>query len=918
MINRLIDYDQNINYFLVKETAETIGITFQLNRKEVSLLEDILSNYHEMFSRLESPGRYKKDNFAMKEIKKACDGDWNNYMKGVCSYSSLNKSFILAIDNSNRPKHIKQSIVHTVTRLGEFYYLTDSEMSDLTEDINQFIEAGDCCLFANDGPYGIRPLRDSLEKDIIDKKDSVQQYVRSNSHEPVVDPQKILAAMAHIRAWMIERNLNKVPEWVRGFIQICQEIKEECRAMNEKDFQDGIPEELIITKRSGFCLNKEPWFREMNQRNGLPSWKNPEGSYLYGGLNYPFSKNYTKHMREIKDWDMNRVYYSIGKGPWWKVRYVGQPPAHYQNLAEYGARIVKDTVKRHTKNRKLNKTDRWKRELEDISCINIYDNYGELKEMVNGMVDGYAQDFNSYSDYLNRNCFDWIMNYLWGMPAWFRKIINHLMSMPVSINGKDYSYLHGSVMGVKLNFLLITFANALMWVISNIISKTEDKAKFMGDDFLSVHHSRNYTEFEKRVRYEVCSYFNCVINKSKTETLSDQGYVSFCKRYFNKDGYQITGLGGEYSLKMKPFLNDISVWENVCYHNDIPLREEQVNSMVQLWSKYMSISYNQFHHKGDPDLGQMASILKKIPFYYGGWSLEEADQELEAILLQSVIATVQIIFEDVYGDLSSSSLNRIREFLRHEMDDYRSNPYYKVLQKSSSYSEDYERIQGYIDDVMNIVSRQHYDLEELQRARASAQRLMEIVLQRDSKLANSSSTKNRISYHFDQDRVSKIRYGYFEESLAKREDFCRSSIIDHSVLKEIIDEEDFSNSIRKYMGYVKAKNASGCIVKTYFDAVGYGYLAMKITRENADGSKVELKKRITSPDSNYKKAYLYKGEWHGDFLWYDDLTADEKTVLNYLTKSKTKSMIRHVEQALEVEVDSMVNYLLNRLTELLD
>lgn len=369
---------------------------------------------------------------------------------------------------------------------------------------------------------------------------------------------------------------------------------------------------------------------------------------------------------------------------------------------------------------------------------------------------------------------------------------------------------------------------------------------------------------------------------------------------------------------MKPFLNDISVWENVCYHNDIPLREDQVDAMVQLWSKYMSLSYNRFYHKGDPDLGQMASILKKIPFYYGGWSLEEADQELEAILLQSVVATVQVIFEDVYEDLSSDALNRIRNFLCQEMDDYTNNPYYKVLHRASSYSEDYERIQGHIDDVMNVVSKQHYDLEELQRARFSAQRLMEIVLQRDSKLANSSSTKNRIAYHFDQDRVSKIRYGYFEASLAGREDFYRSSIIDHSILKESMEEKELSKSIREYMKYVRAKNTSGSLAKTYFDAAGCGYLAMRVLRKNADGSVRELKKRITSSDSYYRKAEYYNGEWHGDFLWYNDLTEEEKIVWGCLNLPKTRNMIKHVEQALGQEVEGMMTYLLNRLTELLD
>jgi len=918
MINHLINYDMNINYFLVEETTQTIKITFRLNEKETDMLKEVLNIYYEMFSKLESPARYSQDNFAMKEVKNICEQDWNNYMKGIPEYSNLNGKFILEIDKSERPKHIKQSIIHTVTRIGEFYYLTDKEMAELTEDINQFIEAGDCCLFANNGPYGVIPLSKSLEEDIFDKEGSIKQYIQKNSHEPILEPSQIIEALSQIRKWMLERDLSKIPKWARGFIQINQEIKENCGKMKEDDFKDGIPADLIMTKRSGFCLNKEKWFREMCQRYHLPSWKNPEGSYLYGSKNYPFKNDYIKNMRGIKEWDMNCIYYSIGKGPWWKVRYVGQPPAHYQNLAEYGARIIKNSIKRHTKGRKDRKKDFLGRELEDISSINIYDNYKELKEMINGMVDGYAQDFSAYSDYLNRNSFDWIMKYLWGMPKWYRDIINHLMSLPVLINGKSYKYLHGSVMGIKLNFLLITFSNALMWTISNIITGTEDKAKFMGDDFLSVHNQREYTRKEKNIRYEVCSYFNCVINKSKTETLSDQGYVSFCKRYFNKEGYQITGLGGEYCLKMKPFLNDISVWENVCYHNDIPLRKDQVDAMAQLWSKYVVISYNKFHHSNDPDLGQMVTILRKIPFYYGGWSLEEADQELEAILLQSVISTVQVIFKDVYEDLSSNSLNRIRDFLRHEMDDYENNPYYINLQKASSYSEDYDRIKEFIDNIMIVMNQRSYSLDELQKARFSAQRLMEIVLQRDSKLSNSSSTKNRIAYKFDQDRVSKIRYGYFQESLTNRENLYRSSIIDNSVLKDSMSNEELSQSIRNYMKYVEAKNRSGSTAKTYWDAVGNAYIAMRVLRTDDDGTIHEMKKRLTSEDSYYQMARCRGGKWEGSFVWYEDLTEDEKLVYRYLRRSSAYKVIDHIERVLNKQIDSMKTYLLNRLTDLIE
>lgn len=918
MTDRLIDYYHNINFFLVDETAATIGVTFRLTAEEVSLLSRILMNYYNLFSRLESPGKYQEDKEHMKAIKKMCEEDWNNYMKRKHQYSNLNHDFIMVVDKSDRPAHIKQSIVHTITRIGEFYYLTDNEMSQLAEDIDQFIEAGDCCLFANNGPYGSVPLSEILEEDIINKEDSVKKYISLNSHNPVIDSNQIIDALLTIRGWMKERDLEKIPRWVRGFIQICQEIKEDCRHMKEEDFRDGIPDDLIMTKRSGFCLNKERWFRDMCQKHGLPSWKNPEGSYLYGGQNYPFSEKYRKHMREIRDWDMNRIYYSIGKGPWWKVRYVGQPPAHFQNLAEYGARIVKKAIKRHTKNRNTGRTDRWNRSLEDISLINIYDNFKELKNMINGMIDGYAQDFTAYSDYLNRNSFEWIMKYLWGMPKWFRDIINHLMSLPVSINGKDYHYLHGSVMGIKLNFLLITFANALMWVISNIISGTEDKAKFMGDDFLSINYSRNYSEYEKNVRYEVCSYFNCVINKSKTETLSDQGYISFCKRFFNREGYQITGLGGEYCLKMKPFLNDISVWENVCYHNDIPLRDDQVKAFIQIWSKYISISYNKFYQKGDPDLGQMLSILKKIPFYYGGCSLEEADQELESILLQSVISTVQIILEDVYEDLSSNSLNKIRNFLRSEMDDYTNNPYYKILDRASSYSEDYDRIRGYIEDVMNILQKSSFDLDELQRARYSAQRLMEIVLQRDSKLASSSSTKNRIAYSFDQDRVSKIRYGYFERSLVEKEDFYKTSVLDSSVFRDTMTDKEFSRSIKEYLKYVKAKNISGSYAKIYYDATYHGYLAMRVVRKNDDGTEIELRKRLVTEDSYYQKAGFQNGKWTGKFVWYDDLTEEEKTVFNCLCQPGTKKVIDHIEHNLNREIDSMISYAIDRLTELME
>lgn len=915
---RLLRYNQEINTFRVEDALNIFSSSFLLTPEEEEEVKELLTFYYLTFSKgYGLTKNYWSIQSQLKEVKETCQRDWDCWMKrDLTQVSSMHKKLFSMIAESPRPQSLKDNICHTAVRIGEFYYITDQEMEELASNMSSFIESGDCKLFDYEGsPYGDIPLEDTLEEDIHKKADRISEFLKSKNMK-ILKPNQITDALKKIREWVLS-DVKQVPKWARGYIQVCQEIKKSM-ALHHKDFEElrteGISDKLIIQKRSGFCLNKEGWFREFLERTSMPTWKNPEGSWIAGSTNLPIPEGVYKDTYSLPQWIMDCIYYSLGKGPWLKTRYVGQPCAFFQNIAELGASIVKFTIKNHERKRKEALEAGEPTDLEDASGINIYENYDSLKDMVVTMKDSVAVDFSSYSDYLSRNTFKWIMDYLWGMPKWYSNIIMGMMSLPIKVNGQIYPHLHGSVMGIKLNFLLITFANMVMWMVSNIISECEDKAKFMGDDRISVKSSL-YSLEEFSIALSVTAYFNCVVNADKTEWLQRDGYTSFCKRTFNKDGEQISGLGGEYLLKQKPFLNDLSVWESICYRNDIPLSEPQLKRWFEHWSPYYLLTYVRFQRPDDPDLDQMVKTMRKIPFCYGGWSLEATTGDLDQIMLRSVMATINTIMEEVKEDQSSPGLNRIREYIRANGGE--NNRYYLNLMNSSSYTLDYDKIQGYLQDITRVLSKPNNTLEEMKRARSASQRIMEIILERDSRLASSSSTKNRINYTFDQDRVAKIRTKYIRAAFEETEHNLKSGVIDQAVLEDCLSQRG-NLGIQDYLKYLEHKTKCD-IVTGYYSNFCTSFYGMKVVREHPDGSgKRVFWKRIEADDTQYGHIYEKNGKYCGDFVTEKDLTEDEKYVYKMLRSGKTRDIVEQLDRILERQMRDMKDYLLSNLLDCYD
>lgn len=913
---RLLRYNQEINTFRVEDALNIFSSSFLLTSEEESEVKELLNFYYQAFSkgygRSKDYWNIKSD---LKKVLTVCQEDWDQWMKrDIGDVSQLHKRLFQLVANSPRTQALKDNICHTAVRIGEFFYITDHEMEKLASDMSSFIESGDCKLFDYPGsPYGDIPLEKTLEEDIVNKAGSIAEFLQERNMK-VLDPKDILKALDQIRKWVL-MEVKYVPKWARGYIQICQEIKKSM-FKHGQDFEDlkehGIPQDLIIKKRSGFCLNKEVWFREFLERTFMPSWKNPEGSWIVGDSDLPLPSGLFQDTYSLPSWNMDCIYYSLGKGPWLKTRYVGQPCSFFQNIAELGASIVKWTIKDHERRRLESLEEGKETDLEDASGLNIYENYNSLKDLISSMKDSIAIDFSSYSDYLNRNTFRWIMEYLWGMPQWYVDIISGMMALPIKVNGIIYPHLHGSVMGIKLNFLLITFANMVMWMVGNLLSGMEDRAKFMGDDRIMVN-SNLYSSEDFDISLSTTAYFNCVVNPSKTEWLQRDGYTSFCKRTFNRDGDQISGLGGEYLLKQKPFLNDVSVWEGICHRNDIPLTEAQLRKWVSHWSPYYLITYTRFQRPEDPDLDQMVKTLRKIPFCYGGWSLEETTDDLDQIMLRSVMATVNTIMEEAKEDQSSLGLNRIREYIRANGGD--QNRYYLNLLNSSSYSLNYDKIQQYMIDITKVLSRPNNTFEDMKKARGASQRIMEIVLERDSHLASSSSTKNRIDYTFDQDRVAKIRTKYIRAAFEETEHSLKSGLIDQAVLQDCLSSKG-NLGIPDYLKYLELKTRSDVVTGYYTNYVNSFY-GMKVVREHPDGSgKRTFWKRIDASDSQYSRIYEKNGRLCGDFVTYEDLTKDEKYVYSMLQNGKTREIVRQLDHILETQIEDMKGYLLSRLADL--
>lgn len=915
IMHQLIPYSSNINKFYTSDALAILDSTYNLSPRERELIENLLETVYQPLSK----GKYSEIKDSVAKLKKICNKDWECYLSGK-EVSKLHRELAKAIPNDFTRN---TNLFHSIMRAGEFFYMSDDEMEELSSKMETFIDSGDCKLFDNENsPYPDKELTASFERDIKEFEPHVRDYLKRNNMKDI-PAEKIIDALHQIKRWMNSPTLEGIPSEVKGMIQLCKEIRKAVEKEAEKrnwwnPGKGGIDPESIMKKMSGFCLNKEPLFREFCRRTRMTGWKNPEGSWLYGHSTYDWNPAYFEDMKKLEWWDMDVIYYSLGKGPWLKGRYVGQPCAFYQNVAEPLAAVVKKTIKKHHKNWQEGKVKSSGEGYYDAEGLNIYENYDYLLSMVASMIDSIAMDFSSYSDYLSRNTFKWVMKYLWGVPSAYADEIFFLMSLPIKVNGITYPHLHASVMGIKVNFLLITFSNFLMWMVGCIISGVWDRVKFMGDDRIQVNPKGIYPFEAMQIFFSVTAYFNCVVNPDKSEWLRRDKSTSFCKRTFSTRRTQISGLSGEFYLKQKPFLNDVSVWISTCTRNEIPLKKSNVKKWISYFGGYYNVTYYKFYKKEDPPLEEMMNVLIKIPYYFGGWSLDPANGALEEIILRSVLASVNTIIKEAYEERSFTNRAMIREYVKYNAEGGENNRYYQNLLASSSYSVDMETIEELIDAISNVLSKNTNTMDEIKDARRASQRLMEIVLQRDSRLANSSSTKNRIDYTFDQDRVSKIRSTYMRTALLEKQKNIKVEMIDSGILKDCLSE-GYSDGLVKYMKYLDAKIKTGAHLGTYGDCTDpKKYICLYVIRKNPDGSTVKLKKRLTSADNpSHLASYQDEnGFWKGEYILRHQLTKEEHIINDILHEAGTLKRIRAIDKSLRKATQEVMEEVLREVAEL--
>lgn len=898
MKGQLAHYSSFINFIDVEGAIQVMDCSFHLEEDEKDLLGILLENM-----KLIGERGYKENKLLVKQIKDSCQEDFNNYMKGIFQFSEWNRDLLIEV--VKRPKsQERDQLVHTICRLGEFYYLTDEEMNEVTTNIDDFIESGDCKLLDNEtNPYGKEPLSNSFRGDIEKFEPEVRRYLRDHDL-PDISAGTILQALDKIERWY-NSDIEYIPEYLKGYFQLFWSIRRKAKDLLEV-WDKGMPEEYMMTKLSGSCLNKEPNFRQFREMTKTSAWKNPETNMFYGNTNINIPHTVKNQLYFIPWWNMDAVYYSIGKGPWLKTRYVGQPATVFQNLCEPGASIVKSCIKSHHKHfLEQNEPGYNSKKYYSAEGINIYDNYERLYSLINRNSDFNSIDYESYSDYLNRNSFEYIMDRLWGFPREYKDLVMSIMALPIRVNGKDYENRHASVMGIKINFLLISFANLLMWMIYTIITGVEDDVIIMGDD-RQTGKKTIYTEEEIEIQISVSAYFNCKSNMSKCEWMHRDGYSSFCKRYFNRDKQQISGFSGEYVLKQKPFMLDISNWMKLCRDGEINIREEDQQKWIRYWFPWIETTYYKFWKKGDPNIDELFSVQKKIPYYYGGLSFNEPDDAIEKIMFRSLLSSINSILEYAGEDLKDPRRSKIREWIRT----YCKDPiYYDILTRVSSFDKDWDRLRECIESVEAALIGQ-VDEDTIRKARKASQQLTEIVLQRDSRLANSTSTKNRIDYSFDQDKISKIRKLYLDACLADESFYIESNLIDHAVFNSLMESKN-NLAIPDYLTYLQKKAQSKSGLEIYFNYTS-SFLAMTVEREGK-----KFYKRLESSDSDYEHIHRETdGSLGGKFVNFQDLTEEERFVYNYYRQGSTRKVIYELDKAVNSNVDSMEKYLINILADL--
>jgi hypothetical protein len=838
----MINYDREINKIDTYTCSKNIIALLNLNRRNIygekvdinsKKLEEMIISY------LDNVQLIFKDKELSKNFKDTCKRDQESYFsnndpKRLPPFHVLSKNIeqisreawklLLMNGNFDLIRLIFDNFIHTITRIYEFPYYSDKELTDLNKNLSI---SDDLNILNKDKCAYKDSLKSNVYEDMYYQESNIKKFLSDNHIKVNFGTKEVIIAMEKLVEGIDSGEDNS------DFAKYIRAVRNENAHEKVKDLEiNGLTAEYLMTKFSGSSLSDLKPVSELIKIFGLRRIDNVMGNYFtpvetkidWGN----FSSTIPIKLRENLDY--TKIAY--GKGDCYKLRIVGQVATPFQN---YISPLYEALVKCQ----------------KDFPSVATFDHAEKMKETINSCDDAFGIDYTGYSDFLSRNLYKWIMERLY---KWDKKTVDNVMKIlefPIKIKGKDYDIPFGSMQGIRISFPFITDGNLTMSKISSILREDEDsEAKSVGDDKIVSKKKGKFSKEDIDTELAVAVFFNCIINLDKTESWSGNGTVSFCKITYDRYKRPISGLSGNSLLKEKIFINDISSifkhfdktgllgYIKELFPEEIFFIEDWIDNFLEANNHDIKSGYKYFCYnntEGDKSLDEsyreFIDNSRRIPYEWGGLGLEEFTDF--RYYLRAIYSTLSnLMYEPDKFNTSLINFVYKANLSKHKFSK-------KLLEKDSPNDFDIIGLMGQLDKMSQSIK---VDMEEMKEVREKLNRILEYEL-KTSEGKSNISTKNRSTPFTSSDKLLYIN-----------NDFDRSIFNTNLVEKCYLIKSKIKKRERLYM--VKLMNYKK-LYNQYSDKLvqynGYNnsYLGYKVNIAMEDGSEEEHIIRIEAKESNY-------------------------------------------------------------------
>lgn len=659
----MIEYSQSeqVNMYHPETSAVVLAVLFSQNYKSTyPYVLHFLRKYQNQIN----PDNVKTEKLKLEAVWSRVAND--DFPSGDEDIDGIYK--VCKASHSN-----KLNLIHSLTRITEWFLYTESYLREIYSPrmLDHLADINALALDQTIYPYDLKTgISSNVYTDLDKQEPHVIKFANKldDKLHPLaftkVNADKIKRCLRSIAYWVTSCDNHDLPDYAVPWVEMMREIRNDIRVIN-KEMHDVLKngftvEQLTTSESKSYCddmkVAKEILIA-IDQNNRLKTNKisallaNMFHLYYGPDLTIPLTAG---QIEVLFNESVDCLYATAGPGlgPAFKIRIVYCTSSEIQNFCNILALFLMSFHK---------------------SCYHhaYLDQTGYIKANAILFKDVQCTDCTGYSDYLNRNIYRLILEWM-GVDDDLIKCIMAIFSMKVMVNGQKFDVPFGALQGVKLLVFIMNDANALIGIVQNMCRITKwDVRQNAGDDVYAASTSTTFTKADLDIDILVWLYFNCPTNISKSAWLARDGYWDFCKVFFSHNGLPVTGIPPKFYLKEITCIRDFSQYYVVMDRaNIVPERsiEEAYKILKPMLYEFWKLGMILPNRISDLSLDEKIEVAESVNYNMGGLSSETNDAEHRIAHLVNYCNELYTSYEMKVGDIYLFAMDAgfegtIRDFL---------------------------------------------------------------------------------------------------------------------------------------------------------------------------------------------------------------------------------------------------------------